>query len=143
MKAGLCSQEGCERPVDCRGLCQTHYTRLRFASRICTVDGCERTQKAKGLCGWHYKERRLAGRTCSVEGCGGAEFAVGLCGLHYNRQRAQAKWNGELGLCECGCGRATEISTVTAPRRGAVVGRPRRFLPATTRGSACRPTSFG
>lgn len=64
---GSCKVEGCEKPVDAKGLCHGHYQRLqrksslvlesplRTPGRLCSVPECGRPHKAKGFCAAHYK----------------------------------------------------------------------------------------
>ena len=70
-KATVCSVEGCTKGgYIVRGLCKTHYARLRRradpggpellhsvsnAGRTCTVDGCALPVMSKALCNRHYK----------------------------------------------------------------------------------------
>jgi hypothetical protein len=68
----LCSVEGCGRRIFRRGLCSSHYERLRKtgdvqadkplrefqASDMCAVEGCSVAPVAKGLCGRHYSQAR-------------------------------------------------------------------------------------
>ena len=67
-----CSEEGCGETSHARGLCNTHYTRVRSRERaaerragkpvvppkMCGVDGCEKLADARGLCLNHYKKMR-------------------------------------------------------------------------------------
>jgi hypothetical protein len=66
-----CKVEGCPRiGVVAKGLCATHYQRLRRTGRLdtvyrnheqspwCTIDGCDRPLEAKGLCSMHYDRQR-------------------------------------------------------------------------------------
>jgi hypothetical protein len=65
-----CSVNGCERPIDARGLCSPHYYRMRrhgdptaggtFRSKlgsVCSVSDCEKTPVASGLCKGHWFRR--------------------------------------------------------------------------------------
>ena len=59
-----CSVNGCERPVNAKGLCMTHYRHRRRATgenHDCSVVGCTSESVAKGLCGKHYRRLRLYG----------------------------------------------------------------------------------
>src|SRR5690349_5844794 len=62
-----CNTEGCERPSQGRGMCNTHYQRWLRGDRrasgnmrpynpgaTCKAPDCESTSKAKGYCGSHY-----------------------------------------------------------------------------------------
>lgn len=97
--------------------------------RRCSEVGCERKIRARGLCQRHYTLWRTGGKACAAPGCTREQFARGLCRRHYDTTRAEALSNGEVGVCDCGCGQATRISTTTDSRRGAILGRPRRYLP--------------
>ena len=61
---GLCSFNGCDRPVYGNNLCNTHYQQLRDGrpiapiftpTLVCGRDGCERPHHSKGLCPHHYR----------------------------------------------------------------------------------------
>jgi HNH endonuclease len=97
--------------------------------QVCSEASCDRPVRARGLCQQHYTRQRLAGKRCSIEDCERSAFCRGLCRRHYLETRAREKANGEVGMCGCGCGQPTRISTTTDPRRKAFQGRPRRFLP--------------
>ena len=75
-KGGICSVEGCTKPVHALGMCAMHYRRVRLYgdpggaeplldteanSKICSVDGCDRPVLAKGLCNMHYQRNRKHG----------------------------------------------------------------------------------
>ena len=62
-----------------------------------------------------------------------------LCRRHYAIDRAKYLSAGNASLCECGCGGQTKVSTTTDARRGAVLGKPRRFLPGHNARSAPGP----
>lgn len=94
-----CSRDGCERIVDCHGLCKTHYEMARLdgsipTGRTCEMDGCTLPHKARGMCKPHYEQARNAGifpsfrhRPCSVEGCDATTKTRGLCNTHYEQLR--------------------------------------------------------
>lgn len=97
----VCTRDGCEKPVRCRGLCGMHYERERSAGRLgngpCSVEGCDRPTKAKGLCRAHYDHQRLSDPSrpsCAEEGCTAPLFCQGLCSRHYHRARLA----GEYGV---------------------------------------------
>lgn len=75
----LCKEDGCKRPVNAKGLCKLHYSRLRYLQLImkgkakskpskppqkpkkrplCKDDSCERDAIAKGLCLRHWRQAR-------------------------------------------------------------------------------------
>lgn len=65
--------------------------------KICTVDGCDKPVQARGMCGMHYRRWRLHGDPlitkprirggCATEGCDNDHYAHGLCKSCYNRLR--------------------------------------------------------
>lgn len=106
----FCSVDTCERPAVTRGLCVSHYSRLRKTGDIrpdvpvgspqkiwatCQVDGCEKKTYAKGMCQMHYARLKRNGHTdrvapkglssCSVKGCEQVAEARCLCHGHYLR----------------------------------------------------------
>lgn len=97
--------------------------------RVCSVGGCPRPVHAVGLCQPHYRLQRSEGTECLVADCEGRQTARGLCVRHYGEVRALEASAGATALCECGCGRTTNLVTATDRRRGIVIGQPRRFLP--------------
>jgi hypothetical protein len=62
----LCSVEGCDRPINARGLCAGHYTRwylhgdtradipLKVRRADCSIEGCEEKHLGLGYCRRHY-----------------------------------------------------------------------------------------
>lgn len=65
-----CTADGCEKPLDCKGLCGMHYSRLRRNGTLdciriprytCDVEGCERRHHANGLCSKHSNRLRMHG----------------------------------------------------------------------------------
>lgn len=69
-----CSEDGCDRPVDARGLCNTDYARYRRSGKQlpptrsearvavkCGVDDCPRAARIKGYCNRHYKNFHRTG----------------------------------------------------------------------------------
>jgi hypothetical protein len=51
--AGICTVEGCDSPIRCKGVCQLHYTRLKAArkpSRACEC-GCGGLTKSRFVSG--------------------------------------------------------------------------------------------
>jgi hypothetical protein len=113
--ARKCKVAECSRPSFARGLCQTHYLRLKKEGRIgsaaiapaspqrvsaltitCTVPGCDRPTQAKNLCSAHYRRLWQYGDVLadkplrerqpdSCAVCGRAVRAKGLCSAHYAR----------------------------------------------------------
>ncbi len=74
MPKATCSAAECERPVQSRGLCSTHYwrwwkdqdradTRRPDPDRPCAVAGCEKPVRGggRGWCGTHYARWRTHG----------------------------------------------------------------------------------
>ena len=63
MSERICSIEGCERKVLCRGWCNSHYAKWRahgttdgnpHKPRQCSIDGCDRKHYGRGWCHKHY-----------------------------------------------------------------------------------------
>lgn len=72
----ICSVSWCDKKVAARGLCNSHYRRMRKGAdleapwgptakrttprlvRFCAVDWCDRLLYAKGLCKEHYRRKR-------------------------------------------------------------------------------------
>lgn len=110
-----CKQEGCDRPVNCKGYCQPHYVRFRkgqdmtapigsrvaaYRGAICKEEGCEGPAKAKGWCLLHRRRdqngipmatpRRVTVRNngkCRHPGCDREQKKRNFCDRHYERQR--------------------------------------------------------
>lgn len=111
----------------------------------CSIDSCGRAVQAKGLCVTHYARMRRHGSPntpprekavgCSVSGCDGAHRAKGLCFKHYRRAKTHGDpltvltrkrvrpWDGsdlrafELCMIE-GCGRAHEARGLCSAHLG-------------------------
>lgn len=68
-----CSEDGCGKPLKSRGLCDTHYARLRRAglpdrpARVCSVEGCKRKHDTGGYCYTHYVRARTTGTPGAAE----------------------------------------------------------------------------
>jgi hypothetical protein len=71
-----------------------------MAKRGCSVEGCGRSHQARGLCSTHYRKLKRSGalsgldRTCSVEACGGIVYARGMCNMHWSRLRRTGSAGG-------------------------------------------------
>lgn len=64
-----CSVPGCDRPNCARGVCNTHYKRLRkgqdleppiavnsyYTDELCMVEGCDERRRRRGWCHNHYQ----------------------------------------------------------------------------------------
>ena len=96
-----CVGENCSRPVVAKGVCSTHYQRLRSSgflelqpriSAACSVDDCDRRVYSGEVCQMHHNRMRDFGsygdpppKVCSVDGCDKPRKGRGLCGAHYQR----------------------------------------------------------
>jgi len=97
-----CSEEGCARRRQGRGLCNVHYQRALRAERKaereklglvrsrknCSVEGCSSTSHGSGMCNKHYQRARVQSLIahlpeCSAEGCIRKAHVLGLCNMHY------------------------------------------------------------
>jgi hypothetical protein len=96
MGKGICSVEGCGKPVHGQGLCGAHYRRWRISQNgPCSIDGCEELAYARGWCNRHYSRWLRHGDPtmslydlvtyCAFAGCERESLAQGLCGKHYQR----------------------------------------------------------
>jgi hypothetical protein len=65
-----CAEDGCDRKIALRGLCQNHYgqamksgaiKKIDFGNKECTVYGCDRVRKSIGYCNTHYRRYRKCG----------------------------------------------------------------------------------
>lgn len=127
----LCSIEGCGKPVQARGWCNTHYARWRRQGDphtvlgngrpdpLCTLDKCDNPHYARGWCRKHYQRWRNHGdphwdpgvkqpRACSEDDCDREHYGRGLCRAHYMTHRASPSTPVEEGGRSCsldGCGR--------------------------------------
>lgn len=55
-----CSIDGCERPINARGLCGLHYSHARNRGEFgapCTAEGCDKPRISGGLCSTHHKRK--------------------------------------------------------------------------------------
>lgn len=68
----ICEGPNCNRPVQAKGLCVTHYWQRSVGKSLtpiprrelaaCLIEGCDRTDvRAKGLCTLHYSRLRATG----------------------------------------------------------------------------------
>ncbi len=131
-----CKADGCDRATVARGLCTTHYARLRRSGTMeartwqpraqCTVDGCTRQAASGGYCEMHRWRVRTRGepgpagnirhgrepqpaQICAVEGCDRMrKGASPYCHLHRERLRR----TGEVGPAQ-----PTKVKGVVKPGR--------------------------
>lgn len=91
--------EGCEKPIQARGLCANHYKTVRRTTGLfgvpllCSEQDCQTVSESRGLCQYHYlkmrsDERRVIGELCKEPGCGQGIHAKQLCKAHYGSLRA-------------------------------------------------------
>ena len=107
-----CSVKSCDKPARTKGLCGTHYERLRLTGDVqaktpigkttdrdqreaCKVEDCERPAMARGWCQKHYLRWRkhcdplktviVRHTGCSVEGCERPHHMKTYCSMHYQR----------------------------------------------------------
>lgn len=107
-----CSVTTCDRAVRTRGLCNTHYQRLKTAGdpqedkpirgrrpnvapgAECAVDGCGREPDSRGWCTKHYSRWKRTGNVagwtdpgCSISGCDRSHYGGPgkWCRVHYRR----------------------------------------------------------
>ena len=104
-RKGTCSYQGCDKPIQCRKLCATHYSRWLRNGHCeliykknelkdldeCLAINCTKKPKRHGLCDKHLinvKELKTPYRAkivklCGVEGCENLHMGNGLCKKHY------------------------------------------------------------
>lgn len=108
-----CSVVECGRSLAAKGLCDTHYRRVRRYGSLdapprpkrgkCSIEDCGRAHYAKGLCQRHWQSVRLHGdplavgdrsgpkrradELCDVDDCTRAYRSRGYCHMHYTRWR--------------------------------------------------------
>ena len=118
----ICGYMDCQNKINCKGLCGTHYSRLRLTGSlertptpekpVCSYDECTTVSRSSGLCNTHYERLRITGSVhllsrppCSKDGCNTERSrfttqARGLCTPHYK------EWRGEHVFCSVeGCSR--------------------------------------
>ena len=110
-KGKTCTQDGCGKSAQNKGMCELHARRMRNGKGMdapakqkakgckCTYKRCGRPVIAKGLCVAHYQRMRKGkdmdapiqqkqkGRICKQAGCNREALAKGWCGLHYERSQ--------------------------------------------------------
>lgn len=106
-----CSINGCTNPRKTRGLCNTHYQRLRrlgdaeaplkvagkYHGQLCAIEACGRPAQKRGWCKLHYNRVRRTGSPvngkpdrlanfsqakCKVHGCEANAIALNFCSKH-------------------------------------------------------------
>jgi 5-methylcytosine-specific restriction endonuclease McrA len=110
-----CSVDDCTQKVVGRGLCSTHYTRLRKngtlntvrvfvenAGRVCSIEDCARPAFCRGWCTLHYGRWRKHGdprrepperpKDCLIPGCLERPHGHGYCDRHYHLLLPQPQW---------------------------------------------------
>ena len=75
LRAPRCTEDGCDKPVRARGLCETHYSQLKRSGTMEPL-----------VAG----ERKTAER-CSVTGCRALAISRGLCRPCYQRLYREAR----------------------------------------------------
>lgn len=99
--AKTCSVEGCEKASWARGLCSTHYSRVRRNGTlekirkrgICSIDDCKKPHYGHGYCNMHYARWRKYGDPLVGEPIRGRKWnnGSGYVMLHMpNHPNAQA-----------------------------------------------------
>ena len=78
MEKKICTVDGCEKTIYCKGVCRTHYYRLyktgktetkkqMVHSKICKIDGCNNPYYGKGYCSKHYNRIRRNGNALELK----------------------------------------------------------------------------
>lgn len=113
MDATACSVDGCSKPVDVRGWCKAHYTRVlrtgdpgpaeiqhKNPGAQCSIGGCSKPVDARGWCMAHYTRWLRTGdvgsveiwdrsrAVCSIAGCDLRVNGHSYCSKHYQRWKA-------------------------------------------------------
>src|SRR5690606_31430377 len=61
-RARPCAEDGCDRPMLSRSLCNLHYQRLTLRlAPPCSHPGCENPTKARGFCSMHLARLTASG----------------------------------------------------------------------------------
>lgn len=102
----FCTVDGCEAKHVARGLCATHYMRVKSHGstdlperpvKVCEVDACDRRNYGGGLCQMHYFRQKRHGRldvapktllrdlNCVIPECSNKQVAREWCKTHYQR----------------------------------------------------------
>jgi len=124
-----CTINGCDRPLNAKGLCGLHRRRQldgkpihapirvvlkKTPGQLCSVGGCGDEACSVGLCNKHYLRHRIHGDTgreryrqpeeCKIEGCAKKVCGLELCSMHYSRlkRHGDPHWTPARRLCEWG-----------------------------------------
>ena len=119
----ICEVSGCGKKHLCKGLCESHYERLRKGGAVkpelpfkrhgvhsvCKIEACSRNvcDRAHMLCNAHMKRLKKYGSPtaehprkntgeCSVVGCAKHAMTKGLCIRHYRAQRVYGTTDVQL-----------------------------------------------
>lgn len=132
-----CSIEGCEKPLYAKGVCVTHYSRMK-PGRACGFEGCTGTVHSGYYCPTHYSQRKKTGEMrpikyirpggkCGEPDCDRPHKARGLCRRHY--EAAQSRGDFPVRLCSVdGCSQRSRKRGMCAThyaqarRRGEIEG---------------------
>jgi hypothetical protein len=93
---GLCSEWGCARPADTKGLCHGHYAThwRQWNAGTCAEPGCTELAVTKGACSMHYRQGRQDNSTvkrCIEPGCENAVRSRQLCDAHLYAYRRDGR----------------------------------------------------
>jgi len=140
-----CTQPGCNRPHNAKGLCRAHYQRLRSgvdlakpfekrekgAWRGCAYDGCTSRRFARGHCRLHYNRMIFGtpldrpkqhgalpnGGTCNEPGCTETVRCKGKCARHYQQGQRRGDYAANDNAIKRATPRLCEIPTCTKRRK--------------------------